>query len=144
MFALLKKQVSVDNSLSDPSELTAIAKLAGFAGMKLDLATQELRSGFLASEALGAHVLAEHIAVTHASSASVKVPETVVMSFAQPLAWGTDQQIDMVVAVIVPDTADTDAIMAQALDAVQAHAADLTQAQASAGALEKIRRQLLA
>lgn len=72
MFALLKKQVLVNVELKDPSELTAIAKLASFAGEKLDLASQSLRSGFLASEASGATIISGHIALTHASSAEIK------------------------------------------------------------------------
>ncbi|MFD1485559.1 PTS sugar transporter subunit IIA [Lacticaseibacillus baoqingensis] len=143
MFTLLKKQVSVNVSLNAPSELTAIAKLAGFAGMKLDLANQELRSGFLASEAQGSHVVAAHIAVTHASSANVQTPQTVIMSFDAPIAWGEDQHIDLLVAVIVPTTADTEAVLAQMLTGVQQQAAALDAAKAHAGALEKVRRQLL-
>ncbi|WP_461214896.1 PTS sugar transporter subunit IIA [Lacticaseibacillus sp. GG6-2] len=142
MFGLLKKQVLVNVTLKDPTELTALARLASFAGEKLDLASQELRSGFLASEAQGAHVIADHVAVTHASSASVKQPEVVMMTLATPLAWGENAQVDTVVAVVVPASGDTDAVCAQLLANVDAQQEALS-ANATAGELEKVRRQLL-
>ncbi|KRL36708.1 PTS sugar transporter subunit IIA [Lacticaseibacillus manihotivorans] len=111
MFALLKKQVLVNVELKDPSELTAIAKVASFAGEKLDLASQTLRSGFLASEASGARIVSGHIALTHASSPDVKKVEVVIVNFDAAIAWGENAQVDTVVGVIVPESADTDAAM---------------------------------
>jgi mannitol/fructose-specific phosphotransferase system IIA component (Ntr-type) len=97
--------------LKDVSELTAIAKVASFAGEKLDLASQTLRSGFLASEASGSTIISGHIALTHASSAEVKKIEIVIVNFDTAIAWGEAAQVDTVVAVIVPESADTDAAM---------------------------------
>lgn len=141
MFALLKKQVLVNVDLKDPSELTALAKVASFAGEKLDLASQPLRSGFLASEAQGAQVYAGHLALTHTSSADLKQPEIVIVNFDSTISWGEAAQVDTVVAVIVPEVADTSAILRD----VQAKLASLTgefTPGLTAGALEKLRRQL--
>ena len=142
MFGLLRKQVQVGVELREGSELNAIVRVASFAGEKLDLASQELRSGLLASEAQGAHIVADHIVVTHATSASVKQPEVVVVSFASPIAWGESAQVDVVVALIVPASADAQVLCAKLQADVAANQAALT-ATASAGALEKARRQLL-
>ncbi|WP_407894744.1 PTS sugar transporter subunit IIA [Lacticaseibacillus sp. N501-2] len=141
MFALLKKQVLTDVDLKDPSELTAIAKVASFAGEKLDLASQTLRSGFLASEAQGAKVIADHIALTHASTADLNQTQIVIVNFAHAIAWGENAQVDTVVAVIVPEAVDTD----QAMAAVQAKLTSLADAFSepiSVKILEKLRRQL--
>lgn len=142
MFALLKKQVLVNVTLKEPSELTAIAKLASFAGEKLDLASQELRSGFLASEAQGARVIADHIAVTHASSSDLRRESVVIITLAEPLAWGENAQIDTLVGLVVPSEANTEDALARVVANTQAQAAAL-QPQASASAIEKCRRQLL-
>ena len=141
MFALLKKQVLVNVELKDASELTAIAKVASFAGEKLDLASQTLRSGFLASEASGATIISGHIALTHASSADIKKVEIVIVNFDSAIAWGENAQVDTVVGVIVPEAADTDAAMQAVLGKLESLSADFTQP-ISAGALEKLRRQL--
>lgn len=141
MFALLKKQVLVNVDLKDPSELTAIAKVASFAGEKLDLASQTLRSGFLASEASGAQIFSGHIALTHASSADLKKPEIVIVNFAAPIAWGEASQVDTVIAVIVPESDDTDAVMNTVQGNLEGLTGEFTQG-LTAGALEKVRRQL--
>lgn len=141
MFALLKKQVLVNVDLKDASELTAIAKVASFAGEKLDLASQTLRSGFLASEASGSKIISGHIALTHASSSEAKKVEIVIVNFASAIAWGEAAQVDTVVGVIVPESVDTDAVMQAVLGKLESLTTEFTQPIA-AGALEKLRRQL--
>ncbi|WP_164510005.1 PTS sugar transporter subunit IIA [Lacticaseibacillus porcinae] len=141
MFALLKKQVLVNVDLKEPSELTAIAKVASFAGEKLDLASQSLRSGFLASEASGSKVISGHIALTHASSAAVKKVEIVIVNFDAAIAWGENAQVDTVVGVIIPESADPDPAMQAVAGKLESLTADFTQPIA-AGASEKLRRQL--
>ncbi|WP_390408579.1 PTS sugar transporter subunit IIA [Lacticaseibacillus jixiensis] len=140
MFGLLKKQVVTDVAIKDGSELNAIAKLAGFASEKLDIAAQTVRSGFLATEAQGATIIADHIVLTHASSEAVKQPEPLIMTLAAPIAWGDGAQVDTLVGVVVPADADTSAIMAQIKAHLSAQADQY--ATANASALEKLRRQL--
>lgn len=141
MFALLKKQVLANVDLKDPSELTALAKVASFAGEKLDLASQTLRSGFLASEAQGAKLIADHIALTHASAADLKKTQIVIVNFNQAIAWGDNAQVDTVVAVIVPESADSQTAIADVQAQLEALAEAFTQP-ISVNTLEKLRRQL--
>lgn len=144
-----KKNVEVNVEVANDSELAAIQEFARIAGDKLEIDAQNLKSGFLASAAQDHTVLAGRVAVLHGSSEAVSEPQTVMVSFKQPVAWGSDatQKVDYAVGVVMPsDSTDAQyqAIVQKIAATLKAHAAELPELKAEKGKLNKVRKAFTA
>lgn len=108
MLTLLKKKNVVANiELDENSELEALKVIANRAATKLDVAEQELKSGFFASGAQDAIIIGDEAVILHATSSAITHPEAVIMSFAAPVLWGDDNsRVDIAVAIVLPVDAD--------------------------------------
>ncbi|WP_125705461.1 PTS sugar transporter subunit IIA [Lacticaseibacillus daqingensis] len=149
MFKLFSpKHVAVAVTLENANELSALSAIATVAAERLALSATALKASFIASVVQGDQLAAERVVVLHATSDGVTTPQSVLLSFAEPVLWGTPgTPIDFALAVVIPDAAPEDTwatLQAQTIARLEAHAADLTALKSNASALNRLNQSLLA
>ncbi|KRM87183.1 PTS sugar transporter subunit IIA [Lacticaseibacillus thailandensis] len=109
MLSLLKKKNVVANvALDENNELAALKAIANRVAGKLDLAEQELKSGFFASGAQDAVIIGDEAVILRATSSTLTHPEAVVLSFDSPVQWGDDNSsVDIAIAIVLPVNDDS-------------------------------------
>lgn len=148
MFALFtKKIVAVEVKLDNANELSALQAIADTAASKLGIDAQGLKASFIASEVQGTHLIAERIVLTHATTPRVRTPQTVLLSFKEPVRWGQASiPVDYALAIVMPDAdsaEDYAALAAKATAKLTACADRLTALRTNAAALNQLNRTLL-
>ncbi|WP_461226585.1 PTS sugar transporter subunit IIA [Lacticaseibacillus suihuaensis] len=145
MFTLFaKKNVAVAVPLENANELAALTAIAQITADRLNLDPQGLKASFIASEVQASQIVAGRVVVTHATSAAVTRPASVLITFAEPVRWGEGSTpIDYALAIVIPDGGDYETVAAPAVAKLVAQAAALDPLKSNASALNRLNATLL-
>lgn len=116
MLAVRNKNVFTNVKLLENNEISAIRMAANLLSDCARVNRQACYSSLLASEALQTHMINDRTAFIYGTDASIKRPQFIIITFADAIIWGEDnERVDYLVVGIIPDDdddVDLDAIVA--------------------------------
>ena len=88
---LFRKTALLNLDLADQSELGALDEAAKQAAKAFKLDETALHASMLASEAQGAQFAGNQAVIVYASSDALTAPKTLLLTLAEPVAWGSGE-----------------------------------------------------